>query len=56
MKKPVLKLLALLLFGSVAMQSCSVEYRENKRKRDEQRMHDRDHGNNHDHDEHYRNY
>ena len=52
MKKPIFKLLTLLLFASVAVQSCSVEYRENRRKREEQRRHDHDHDDHHD----YHNY
>jgi hypothetical protein len=46
MKKFILKMLALLVFASVVLSSCSVEYRN------AHRHHDDDHG----HDQHYRNY
>lgn len=54
MKKPILKLAALLLFATVALQSCSVQYRERKRQ-EQQHSHDHDH----DHDDrrnNFRNY
>lgn len=47
MKKHFLKLLTLALFVTVGLQSCSVEYRENRRKREEQHRHDHDHDNDH---------
>ena len=49
MKKQIMRLLALLIFASVAMSSCSVEYREHHRYHHDDDHHDRDH----DHD--YRN-
>jgi ABC-type nickel/cobalt efflux system permease component RcnA len=45
MKKQVIRLIALLIFASVAMSSCSVEYRERHRHHYDDRDHD-----NHDHD------
>jgi len=48
MKKYILRVLALLIFASVALSGCSVEYRN------AHGHHDGDHG--HDHDQHYRNY
>ena len=44
MKKYILKMAALLIFASVALSSCSVQYRESHRR------HDGDHGEHHDHD------
>lgn len=52
MKKYFIKLLALLVFTSVALESCSMQYRENRRKRQEQGRHDHDH----DHDNDHHNY
>jgi len=49
MKKQIMRLLALLIFASVAMSGCSVEYREHHRYHHDDDHHDRDH----DHD--YRN-
>ncbi|MEO6523907.1 MAG: hypothetical protein ABIN91_19645 [Mucilaginibacter sp.] len=54
MKKPFLKLLTLALFAAIGLQSCSVAYRENRYKRDNQKQHDRDRD--HDHDNNNRNY
>ena len=54
MKKHIAKLITLLLFTSVLAQSCSVQYRENRRKRiDEQHQHDHDHDDDHHDDEHH---
>ena len=55
MKKQIMRLIALLIFASIAISSCSVEYREEHRhhRDDEHHDHDRDHDE-HDHD--YRNY
>ncbi len=44
MKTQIIRLIALLIFASVALSSCSVEYREHHRHHDD---HD---------DHHYRNY
>jgi hypothetical protein len=61
MKKQIVRLIALLIFASVAMSSCSVEYRErhhrhhmNDDRHERYRNHDRDY--NRDNDNHYRNY
>jgi ABC-type Zn2+ transport system substrate-binding protein/surface adhesin len=56
MKKHFVKLLTLVIFASIGLQSCSVAYRENRHKRDEQRQHDRDHDHDHDNNHNYRNY
>jgi len=50
MKKQIIRLIALLIFASVAMSSCSVEYREHRRHHYDDRHDDRDHGHDHDHD------
>ncbi|RKR80878.1 hypothetical protein BDD43_1015 [Mucilaginibacter gracilis] len=53
MKRSIFKLLTLLFFASVALQSCSMQARESRRKQhNEQRRHDHDNDNDH----HYRNY
>jgi len=49
MKKYVIKMVALLLFTSVAISSCSIEYRERHRS-------DREHGGDRGHDNRDRNY
>jgi len=46
MKKHIVKLLTLVLFASVGLQSCSVEYRE-KRRHEREQHHDHDHDNDH---------
>jgi len=50
MKKYIFKMAALLIFASVALSSCSVQYRESHRRHDgdrgEHRGHDRDHDHN----------
>ncbi|HTK21526.1 MAG TPA: hypothetical protein VL442_18535 [Mucilaginibacter sp.] len=51
MKKQITRLIALLIFASVAMSSCSVEYREGHRHHRDDDHHDRDR----DHDHDYRN-
>lgn len=53
MKKQIMRLIALLIFASVAISSCSIEYREHHRRHwdDHDHDHDRD-----DHDHDYRNY
>jgi ABC-type Zn2+ transport system substrate-binding protein/surface adhesin len=51
MKTQIIRLITLLIFASVAISSCSVEYRERHRRHNDDH-HDRDH----DHDHHYRNY
>jgi hypothetical protein len=53
MKTQIIRLIALLMFASVALSSCSVEYRERHRHHDDNDHHDNDH-----HDDHhnYRNY
>lgn len=51
MKKQIIRLIALLIFASVAMSSCSVEYREHHRRHwDDEHHHDRD--DEHDNDYH----
>ena len=57
MKKQIVRLIALLIFASMAISSCSIEYREEHRhhRDDERHDHDRDHDE-HDHDHDYRNY
>lgn len=52
MKKQIIRLIALLIFASVAVSSCSVEYREHHRYHHDDDHHDHDH----DHDHNYRNY
>ena len=50
MKKYVVKMVALLLFASVAISSCSLEYRERRSHRNDPNWHDpNDHGHNNDH-------
>jgi len=48
MKNYMLKLAALLIFASVALSSCSVQYRESHRRHDGdgREHHDRDHDHN----------
>ena len=57
MKKHMIRLIALLVFASVAMTSCSIEYRQrhghDRGDRDEHHDRDRDHN---DRDHNYRNY
>lgn len=48
MKKYMIKLVALMLFTSVAISSCSVEYRQ-------RHMRGQDHSHDHDNDHHYDN-
>jgi len=50
MKKTILRMIALLVFASVAFSSCSIEYRN------AHRHHDGDGNRGHDRDRHYRNY
>ena len=50
MKKQVIRLIALLVFASVAMSSCSVEYREAHRHHNDGDRHE--HEEHHDHDDH----
>jgi ABC-type nickel/cobalt efflux system permease component RcnA len=50
MKKYMIKMAALLLFTSVAISSCSLEYRERRNHRNDPNWHD-PHG--HDHDDHH---
>ncbi|MES2279570.1 MAG: hypothetical protein V4592_26285 [Bacteroidota bacterium] len=49
MKKYLIRMIALMMFASVAISSCSVEYRQHRK---EQRGHDHDHDDHHD-DHHY---
>ncbi|MDB5022486.1 MAG: hypothetical protein JWP78_241 [Mucilaginibacter sp.] len=51
MKTQMIRLIALLIFASVAMSSCSIEYREHHRRHSDDEHHDRD-----DHDHDYRNF
>ncbi|HEY8780057.1 MAG TPA: hypothetical protein VIM16_00420 [Mucilaginibacter sp.] len=51
MKKYILRMIALLVFASVALSSCSVEYRNAHRGH-----RDGDHSHDQGHDQHYRNY
>jgi hypothetical protein len=51
MKKQIIRLVALLIFASVAVSSCSVEYREGHR-----RHYDDHHDRDRDHDNGYRNH
>jgi len=55
MKKLIYKLMALLLFSSVLLSSCSVEYRERHRKAAED-SHAHDHDHDHDNNHNYRGY
>lgn len=55
MKKHVIKLVTLLIFTSVALSSCSVEYRERRMHRHDPNWHDDHHDNHHD-DHHYDNH
>lgn len=50
MKKQVIRLIALLMFASIAISSCSVEYREGHRHHADSEHHDN--GDHHDHDDH----
>ncbi|MDB5004125.1 MAG: hypothetical protein JWQ34_2350 [Mucilaginibacter sp.] len=59
MKKYVIKMIALILFTSVAISSCSLEYRQQRMHRNDQNGrdnngHDRDHRDDH-HDNNHRN-
>ncbi len=54
MKKYIIKMVALLLFTSVAISSCSLEYRERRSHRNDPNWHD-PHGHDRDHDRHYDN-
>ena len=54
MKKYILRVVALLLFASATLPSCSVEYRQ-KHGRGHAYGHDRDHDNGHGNDHHDRN-
>lgn len=51
MKKQIVRFIALLIFASVAMSSCSVEYREHHRHHWDDEHHEHDHDRDHDHDE-----
>lgn len=50
MKKQIVRLIALLIFASVAMSSCSVEYREHHRHHWDDEHHEHDHDRDHDED------
>jgi hypothetical protein len=50
MKKQIVRLIALLVFASVALSSCSIEYREGHRRHWDDDHHDRDDHDDHDHD------
>jgi hypothetical protein len=52
MKTQIIRLIALLVFASVAMSSCSVQYRERHRHHDND-QHNNDHNQDHNN---YRNY
>jgi ABC-type nickel/cobalt efflux system permease component RcnA len=55
MKKEIVRLLALLVFGAAALSSCSIENRGHRGRYNNDRHHnDRHHDDDHDH--HYRNY
>jgi len=48
MKKNLIKMITLVAFSTVLLSSCSMEYRQNRRKqRDNNHQHD------HDHDDHH---
>ena len=58
MKTQIIRLIALLMFASVAISSCSIEYRErhnhhSDNDRRDDRHDDRDHGHDHDHDDNH---
>jgi ABC-type Zn2+ transport system substrate-binding protein/surface adhesin len=53
MKKYTIRMIALLVFASVAVSSCSMEYRQHRK---EQRGHDHDHDHDNDHNGHYNRY
>jgi hypothetical protein len=54
MKKQIVRLLALLVFGAAALTSCSVENRNHRGRYDNNRHHDDRHDDHH--DNHYRGY
>jgi hypothetical protein len=54
MKKEIVKLLALLVFGAAALTGCSVENRGHRGRYDHDRHHD-DHHDDRGHDSHYYN-
>lgn len=59
MKKHIIKLVTLLLFTSVAVSSCSLEYRERRMHRNDPNwhdQHDRDHNHHDHHDDSYHRY
>lgn len=56
MKKHIIKLATLLLFTSVAISSCSVEYRERRMHRNDPNWHDHDHDHHYDDHHHYDHY
>jgi hypothetical protein len=55
MKKEIVRLLALLVFGAAALSSCSIENRGH-RGRDNNDRHHNDRHHDDDRDHHYRNY
>lgn len=55
MKKYTIKLIALLMFASVAASSCSLEYREHRRSERHDRYRDRDRDHDDRHNDHYYN-
>lgn len=58
MKKHIIKMVTLLIFTSVALSSCSVEYRERRMHRNDPNWHDphNDHHDDHHDDHHYDNH
>lgn len=58
MKKYIIKVVTLLLFTSVALSSCSLDYRERRAHRNDPNWHDSHDRGGHDHhdDHHYDNY
>jgi hypothetical protein len=55
MKKYMIKMVALLLFTTVAVSSCSLEYRQRHMRGGNQPGRDRDHHDDHNGDHHYDN-
>jgi hypothetical protein len=56
MKKEIVRLLALLVFGAAALSSCSIENRGHRGRYNHDRHHDRHHDNDRDHDYNNRGY
>ncbi len=53
MKRQIIKLIALLIFASVAMSGCSIEYRDHHRRHWDDNRRDRYDNNGRDHNDRY---